>query len=114
MKSLTLRNQPMHNLRCLLSAILLSAVAGCGGDNPGEYDAAKVQGGIERTMQTEGITVTTLDLAPKPAGPGFTGTAIDQDGQSYDIDVIQRPEASRLDFTAKGDRGDIIEGKAAL
>ena len=96
-----------------LASLCLSLVAGCGGENPGEYGLEETRGVVERQMAGQGIDVTTIDLAPKAGGAGFTGTAIDRDGQNYTVDVVQRAESKRLDFTATGDRGDIVEGFAA-
>lgn len=90
--------------KSLVSLLLLSAVglSGCT-DNPGTWSEQKVASQIEESLELVESSLTKVD-------GGFEGTGKRSDGETLTFTIQQDPDASRMSWDAKGDRGFVEDG----
>lgn len=88
----------------LFLALAQLSLVGCGGlANPGEWTETEIEANIKEKMGLEAIDVT-------PAAEGYTGTAKNSDGESFEFTIKQDAETKKLQYKATGDRGTVEEG----
>lgn len=89
----------------LLFVALLSAVlfVGCSKENPGTWAQDKVADRVSTSLELTGLV-----LQPRAEG-GFSGTGKRVE-ETITVVVTQKPEESRIEWDAKGDRGFVETG----
>lgn len=94
------RNRIGGFVLCLAS--LLSV--GCGTRaNPGMWSEADIESNIKQKMDLEELDVVR-------SADGYTGTGKNYDGETFSLTIKQDAAASKLEYTAVGDRGTNEQG----
>jgi hypothetical protein len=59
-------------------------------------------------LKTENPKMSEVKISADPAG-GYTGTGKAADGETFKLTIKQNAELKRLSWSAKGDRGTVID-----
>ena len=89
-----------------LSLMLCLFCAGCGNSSlPGVWTQTEIEAYM---IKTENPKMSEVKVNADPAG-GYTGTGKSADGETFQLTIKQNVELKRLSWSAKGDRGTVID-----
>jgi hypothetical protein len=105
---LPLAAQPTLSITLCLYLGLLLILPGCKqADDPVNWDASRVSEKIAGMFQLEEVQLT-------PNDGGFSGTAVDKNGEKFEVVVNRSNEKHELVFAIKGNRGTVLDGNVGL
>ncbi len=87
-----------------LCASLFVLCAGCRKDNPGLWQAAQVKAQI-----AESLEMTNVEVKANTTDGGFEGTGM-RGAEKITFKITQDPNAFRMSWEARGDRGFFEDG----